>query len=100
MLTYARLCLDFDSYLEGVSQFFEKPLTTALREHLEIERIENLSENKDYIGNKWAGADVMPGRYKRELKQETIDILNDRFKETLSIMAKFDPDFANLYSID
>ncbi|RUP83084.1 hypothetical protein C7Y69_03260 [Alteromonas sp. KS69] len=100
VLTYARLCLDFDSFLEKVAQYLNKALTTEMLAKLEIERVSNLSENKNYIGNRWAGADVMPGRYKRELKQETIDILNERFKETLSVMAKFDPDFADLYSID
>lgn len=99
VLTYARLCTSFDSFLLKAAEFFEVELSLKMKESLEVERVSNLHQNKDYIGNKWAGSDVMPGRYKRELKQETIDILNDRFKETLSVMAKFDPDFADLYSI-
>lgn len=97
VLSYARLCLDFDSFISKSAKFLGCVLDGDLKEKLEVERIDNLSNNPRYIGNKWAGADVCPGRYKRELKPETIDILNQRFEKVLAVMAEHDPDFATYY---
>ncbi|WP_136483227.1 sulfotransferase domain-containing protein [Vibrio sp. H11] len=97
VLTYARLCLGFDSFISKSADFLECELTKEIRDNLEVERIDNLSDNPRYIGNKWAGADVCPGRYKRELKPETINILNQRFEKVLAVMAEHDPDFATYY---
>ena len=95
--SYARLCLDFDFFIERAADFLEVELTPELRDKLEIERIEKLAENPKWIGNKWEGSDTMPGRYKRELKPETIEILNEKLAEVLKNMAKYDPDYAELY---
>lgn len=97
VLSYARLCLDFDSFLSKAAGFFNVELNDTKRNALEVERVENLSSNKQYIGNKWGGADVGPGRYKDELKVETIEELNKRFKYILQIMAEYDDDFARFY---
>jgi len=95
--TYARLCLDFDSFIDRASDFVNIPITDDFLEKVKIERPENLSENQRWIGNKWQGSDVMPGRYKRELKPETIEILNNKLEDVLRKMAKYDPDFSHLY---
>lgn len=97
VLSYARLCLDFDSFLVKAAEFLNVELTEEKIKSLDVERIENLSNNKNYIGNKWVGSDTQPGRYRRELKEETIDILNNKFDSILRKMAIFDNDYADLY---
>lgn len=97
VLTYARLCLDFDSFLSKCASFFDKELNAEIFKDLEIERINNLDKNSDYIGNRFSGSDVCPGRYRRELKETTIKELNKRFQSVLETMARFDPDFNDTY---
>ena len=86
-----------DSFIKKAAEFLEVALSQELVDKLEPERIENLENNKKWIGNKWAGSDTLPGRYKRELKPETIAILNEKLEPVLRKMAKYDPDYAHLY---
>lgn len=97
VLSYARLCIDFDSFLTETFRFFRKDPAPSVIDELECERVVNLKNNRDYIGNRWPGADLMPGRYKRELKESTIKKLNDVLSSTLRSMAFYDPRFAHLY---
>ncbi len=100
ILTYARLCLDFDSFLNGCFEAMGKRATPTLRAKLEIERTEKLDQNPRWIGNQWSGSDVMPGRYRRELKPDTIAYLSEKYAPVLRAMAQFDPDYADLYLRD
>lgn len=95
--TYARLCLDYDSFVERCCSTLGVALTPGLKAALEIERTDKLDQNAAWIGNRWNGSDVMPGRYKRELKPETIALLSEKYKPVLHVMAKLDPDYAHLY---
>ena len=100
VLTYARLCLDFDGFIHRLSQFTGVPVNEHMWNmwrQLEIERPENLEDNPKWVGNRWEGSDVVPGRYKRELQPETIEIINEKMKPYLRRMAKYDPDYAHLY---
>ncbi len=97
VLTYARLCLNFDSFLNSAANFLKIDLTPKLLESLEDERIEKIESNRLWIGQRFKGADILPGRYKHELKPETIAILNEKFEPILRKMAKYDPDYASLY---
>lgn len=97
VLSYARLCLDFDSFLKKSSDFLQVPLTDEVITSLENERTDNLVDNPKYIGNKWGGADTGPGRYKRELKPETIKELTKKFRTILDVMAEHDKDFSEYY---
>ena len=97
VLTYARLCLDFDDFIRRLSHFTGIPVTKSMLNRLEIERPENLGDNPKWVGNRWEGSDVMPGRYKRELQPETIEFINKRLEPRLRQMAKYDPDYAHLY---
>lgn len=97
VLSYARLCLDFDSFLDSAESFLGVDIDSKVRKSLEIERVENLSENSRWIGNSWSGSDVMPGRYKRELRSDTIMELNEIYSKVLSLMSVFDKDFEDLY---
>lgn len=97
ILTYARLCIDFDSFVEKGCGALGVALTPALKEALEVERTEKLDQNNAWIGNRWKGSDVMPGRYKRELSAETIAFLSEKYAPVLRMMARLDADYAPLY---
>ena len=97
VLTYARLCLDFDDFIRRLSHFAGIPVTKGMLNRLEIERPENLGDNPEWVGNQWGGSDIMPGRYKRELQPGTIEIINEKMKPCLRRMAKYDPNYAHLY---
>jgi hypothetical protein len=100
VITYARLCLDFDSFIERACAAMGKALTPDLRDALEVERTEKLEQNPKWIGRVWSGSDVVPGRYRRELKPDTIAFLTERYAPVLKQMARLDPDYADLYLQD
>ena len=98
VLTYARLCLDFDGFIDRVSRFTGVPVTKPMWEQLECERTENLWENRKWSATAYGrGGDVMPGRYKHELRPETIRVLSKEFEPYLRKMAEYEPDYAHLY---
>lgn len=97
VLSYARLCFNFDSFIAKACDFFGVELSEELLSRLEVERTENLASNAQWIGNQWKGSDVLPGRYLRELQPETISQLNQRFEPILRKMAQYDTDYAALY---
>lgn len=90
LASYALLCINFDIYIERLAKFLNIELTQDLIEKLSPERTDNLSNNKDWIGKQWSGSDILPGRYKKELKKETIDLLNSRYEEILLFLHKYD----------
>lgn len=95
--TYAQLCCDFDSFIEKVIKITGVTPSPKAWEALEAERPEVVENNAKWIGNEWVGSDVVPGRYKHELKPETIEAVSDYFKDTLKRMATADPEFAHQY---
>jgi hypothetical protein len=100
VLTYARLCLDFDSLINKLVDLLEIGQDDYRRAapKLELERVENISQNAAWIGQQWTGSDTQPGRYKRELSDDTIKMLNEYYAATLARMAEFDPDFRDTYA--
>ena len=95
--TYAGLCLGFDKFVKKISDFISVKLTDEHWEALESERVEGLKKNKAYIGNKWSGSDVLPGRFRNELHTSTISALNNAYYDVLKSMASYDKDFSHLY---
>lgn len=95
--TYAALCLDFDKFIQKMADFIGIKLTDKHWRLLESERIESLSDNKEYIGNKWKGSDLLPGRFERELNDKTIAFLNYQYYEILIRMSLYDKDFSSFY---
>jgi hypothetical protein len=100
--SYARVCLGFDSFVERVAKPFGVKLTAELWADLAPERPEGLADNPQWIGTQWVGGDTAPGRFKRELKPETLHALNANYGDVLRRMARLDPDYAEYYldSID
>tara|TARA_R110002049_G_scaffold273075_2_gene450746 strand:- start:61 stop:834 length:774 start_codon:yes stop_codon:yes gene_type:complete len=97
VVTYARLCMDFDSAIEKICSLLQVELNDAQIELLEKESPESISSNSSWIGNRWAGSDVLPGRFKNELSEDVIAEINAYYEPTLRQMAKYDPDFAHTY---
>lgn len=97
ILSYAELCLDFDSFIGRAADFLGVEINTDMRPKLELERISNLNQNKNWIGNQWEGSDIMPGRYLNELKPSTIKSLDTILKEELIMMAEADDKYSSLY---
>jgi hypothetical protein len=85
-LSYAQLCLDFDNMLQRLVAFLGVPADGVPWQQLEKERTVNLSKNPQWIGQAWAGSDIMPGRYKTELKPETIAVINRKYKDYLTFL--------------
>ena len=85
-LSYAQLCLDFDNLLQRLVAFLGVPSATVPWATLEKERTDNLTKNPQWIGQAWAGSDTMPGRYRTELKAETIAALDLKYKDHLKFL--------------
>lgn len=97
VLSYARLCLDYDDFIRRACSAFQCELDDALKTAVEPERTSNITKNPAWIGNKWQGADTSPCRYKGDLEPSTISILNDEYSSVLKRMASLDPDFETYY---
>jgi glycosyltransferase involved in cell wall biosynthesis/Tfp pilus assembly protein PilF len=88
--TYAMLCGHFDPFIEGLAAFLGIDPSPEIRRSLESERIEKLAGNSAWIGNKWSGADLGPGRFRRELKPATIEQLNRTYGPVLDFLSRHD----------
>lgn len=88
--TYALLCLEFDKFVEVCANALQVKVTHEHLKKLELERIDNLKRNSNWIGNQWEGSDIMPGRFKKELSPVTIEQLNRRYRETLEFLTQHD----------
>ncbi len=88
--TYAMLCCHFDPFIEGLAAFLHIDLSPEILRSLESERVEKLTGNPAWIGNKWSGADLGPGRFRRELKPATIEQLNRTYGPVLDFLRRHD----------
>lgn|GEM_PF-110455 len=88
--TYAMLCCHFDPFIESLAAFLRIDLSPEIRRSLESERIEKLAGNPAWIGNSWSGADLGPGRFRRELKPATVEQLNRTYGTVLDFLRRYD----------
>lgn len=63
--SYALLCRDFDRFIATVARFLGVTPTAEQLAQIDGERVENLSQNANWVGNQWSGSDLGPGRYAR-----------------------------------
>ncbi len=99
-VSYAQLCLEFDSMVDNINQFLSANLTKENNDVLYNESPEGLSENPEWIGKKWQGCDISPGRFKQELKNDTLLKLDSELKLYLSIFEDVEiPELKYLYWI-
>ncbi len=70
--SYNQLCCAFDYLMDNLCSTFGRA-PSEVAEALRMERPENLGGNADWVkvGGTWQGSDVMPGRFRRDLKPET-----------------------------
>ncbi len=85
-LSYSQLCLDFDALIERLISFLKVDRESVPWDRLERERTGNLKENPAWIGQMWTGTDIMPGRYRTELRKDTIAALDDKYRENLKFV--------------
>lgn len=98
---YAMYCLHYDVAVDRLCAFLaveRQALGRESRRILRNERVENLQQNRVWIGNLWAGADTAPGRHRAELRPETIRILTERYRWFLDFLRGIDdPRVADTY---
>ena len=99
ILSYNQLCLGFDDMVQRIITFMGVDATAVDQDKLEMERTDNLKANPQWIGQMWTGTDTLPGRYKRELKSETIKALDEKYAKDLKLLRAFEtPRFRALLS--
>ena len=97
-VSYAQLCVEFDLLVQRLNNFFGVEPTKTHIDTIYKESPKSLNDNKDWIGNQWQGCDIMPGRYKSELKLETIDVLNSKIDVYLDLIKQIEvPKLKYLY---
>lgn len=90
---YAMYCLHFDAAMTRASEFMgiaPGDWTRPQRKALGRERVENLEANPSWVGQRWAGSDKAPGRYRQELQPATIRHLNQRYGWFLDFLRRMD----------
>lgn len=98
---YAMYCLHFDEVTQRSAAFLGTSiaaLPSAQREALARENVANIRQNPAWIGQSWSGADLAPGRHRRELQPQTIGLLTERYAWFLDFLRRMDdPRMASTY---
>ncbi len=92
--SYTQLCSAFDYLVFSLATLLEREPRDFVKK-LIVERPENLGGNANWskVGAVWQGADIGPGRFRRELQPETIKAAGRRFAEELAFCRSKEPDF-------
>ena len=81
-----------------LARFFETEISAQAHPVVSQERPDNLQKNPLWIGQQWSGSDILPGRYRRELKPDTAVALTQRYGRILEMLASLDDyEFADGY---
>jgi hypothetical protein len=89
--SYTQLCVAFDELMDRLCRVFDRR-QSEVAHALFNERPERLSENPEWVkvGGTWKGADVFPGRFRRDLKPETIGAITEKWKTELQFCQRRD----------
>ncbi|SHI33932.1 hypothetical protein SAMN02745194_00068 [Roseomonas rosea] len=92
--SYNQLCCAFDYMVDNLCRTFNRA-PSAVAEALRAERPENLFANPEWVkvGGTWKGADVTPGRFRRDLKPETVEAITKRHEAELAFCRYRDAPF-------
>lgn len=96
-LSYARLCLDLPGFLDTLVGCLDFTPSTPLLDHLLLTENVRQPDKMAYSACHFPHASPLPGRFRRELKPETIDRLNEELADILAWMRAADPAFADTY---
>jgi hypothetical protein len=88
--SYVQLCLGTSVLIPVLSDFLGNTNDDLIGKLIASEHPSQLVNSKNWIGQKWAGSDVMPGRARVELKPETFDELTYRNIDLLKILSSLD----------
>lgn len=84
--SYNQLCCDYDNMVERLVSFLGATPDSFAQAAIKAESPDGLAGNPEWIGQQWVGTDAQPGRYKLELKPETVAELNSRWADSLSLL--------------
>jgi len=92
--SYNQLCCAFDYMVDNLCRTFNRA-PSAVVDELRTERPENLAGNAEWVkvGGTWKGADVTPGRFRADLKPETVEGLNKKLAKELTFCRERDAPF-------
>lgn len=92
--SYNQLCCAFDYLMDNLCRAFGRA-PSQVAEALRMERPENLPGNPDWqkVGGTWQGSDVMPGRFRRDLRPETQAAITAKLSAELAFCRRRDAPF-------
>lgn len=97
--SYIQLCFDTSGVVERIARLFGREDDPRIEEIKQREHPSNLVSTNRWIGGKWEGADVFPGRARVEMQGATFTALTDRYRRVLDTLADLDdPRYRFFYS--
>ncbi len=90
VVSYAQLCLDFDALVRRLAGFLGLAEAEIPWAQLMPERSDNLATNPHWVGQRWAGSDATPGRYRHDLQPTSIAALDDRYRALLLFLRRLE----------
>jgi hypothetical protein len=97
--SYAQLCVGTTEIIPRLAQYLGNKNSELVKRLVEAEHPSTLVNSKNWVGLRWAGSDVLPGRARVELKPETFAELTRRNADLLESLAELDrPDYLYFYS--
>jgi hypothetical protein len=96
--SYAQLCLGVTELVPKMATFLGQGSADQIKKLAEEEHPSALVDSKSWIGQRWAGSDVMPGRARLELRPETFAELTKKNADLLEELSAIDrPDYHYFY---
>jgi len=97
--SYAQLCFGTSALIPRLSEFLGNSDPAIVSKLVASEHPSQLVDSSTWIGQKWAGSDVMPGRARVELRPETFKELTIKYRVFLDKLSLHDtPDYGYFYS--
>jgi hypothetical protein len=88
--SYVQLCFEVPTVIERIANLFGCCDTKLMEALIERERPSGLPSNPAWIGRKWSGADIDPGRARIELKPETFELITAKYRSELDLLSNLD----------
>lgn len=97
--SYAQLCVGTTDIIPRLAQYLGNEDSEAVNRLIAAEHPSALVNSNNWIGQRWAGSDVLPGRARVELKPETFAELTRRNADLLESLGELDrADYHYFYS--